>query len=174
MHVQFHAFFDGLLPDFAKQLVLKMQYCKIMKEKNYQLHNVIVLKAGKVPRCIYFVRSDSLQIGSVDSISKYISLGQGGVYGEAYALFGCPASYTLIYEAPDSDARVAAEEPGTETYKVDVNDYMELLRNHAELYPIMRQEALNKRRIYRKMKREYLAKYSEISGAFCICVFRIG
>jgi len=128
-----------------------------MRESELQTRDILVMKSGKVPKQIYFVKSKTLKIGSVDTMTKYITLGPGGVFGEAHALFNCPLSYSLLFEPRGKI------ESGAETYTVEAQEYLDLLKLHPDMYKLLREDAIIKRRMYRQMKRQYLAEHSNIS-----------
>ena len=150
MRKTFKMFFNGLVPGFCRKLLLKMQYRKIIIDPSSEDKIEILIKAGKVPSEIYFLKSEILCITSVDTKTKYILLNSGGVYGEAYVLFNCPSGYNLLCE------NISKKEYAVEVYKVEVEDYINTIKENFEIYKILREDALKKRKIYRMLKRNQI------------------
>jgi len=135
-----------------------MEYFGITKDFRPDTSRFSIVKAGKVPKDIYFLISGVLLMCSVDSVTPYMQLHPGGIYGEVYVLFGIPATYSLIYENSPKIGGKVVPINNVETYKVDATEYLNIIKDFVGVYTILRTEAVKKRRIYRKLKRECLVQ----------------
>ncbi len=147
----FHHFFDGLDAEFARKLILKMEYSKYSTQGRQTTECTQFIKAGKVPSFVYFVLSGHLGLYSFDGILQYLTLKAGSIFGEVYVLFHIPCTYTLKYDPFHLDVSSAAEKV-TELYRVSAEDYLNILKDYEPVYLRLKSEATTKRRVYRKLK----------------------
>ncbi len=153
----FKNYFEGLDREFVKRLIFSMEYFSITKDYRQDLTRVVILKAGKVPKSIFFLVSGTLLICCVSGVRPFMQLHPGGIYGEAYVLFGIPNTYALAYDTnPNMGANPTGTVNAVEGYKVRAEDYLSILKDYHGVYLLLRAEAIRKRRIYRSLKQASL------------------
>lgn len=149
---QFRLFFESLDPEFTKHLILKMEYTRFCPSGEQEVEEVLIQKAGKIPKTIYFIMQGTLGLYSFDGVERFMELRRSAVYGESYILYGIPSPYTLKYDPAHCRTKVV------DAYKVDAGDFLNILKSYRCVYHTLKSEGIHKRRVYRIYKRKYIEK----------------
>jgi len=153
----FEDFFGELEAELAYRLIPRLEYCRYSKSGRDSWETASILKAGKVPKNIYFLLTGYVGLYSTDGWSKYISLSAGALYGEAFVVFNIPASYWFKFDTTAAqDKNVDKIEIKSEMYKISAEDFMTIIKDYKNGFQIIRREALRKRAMYRQLKKAFI------------------
>ncbi len=156
----FSEFFGELEAEFATRIITKMEYCKFTGLRSDGSDSDMILRAGKVPKYIYFAVHGNVAIFSTDGLDKYVDIEAGSVYGESFVLFGIPASYCFKYDIPRPGLTDSTSERDTKAdmYKISAEDFMNVMKDYPTAYTIIKAAATTKRREYRRAKRLWIGQ----------------